>query len=205
VRTIEVFADVACPFAHVGLQRFRAFRAHQGQPGPRLRVRAWPLELINAAPFDGPEVALTIEALRAGVAPDLFTEFDADRFPATSIPAMASEAAAYRTGPEVGERFSLAVRRALFEGGLDVSKGSVLSQLREEHGVLEPIAADEEAVGTDLAEGRSREVTGSPHFFSDQGDFFCPSLEISRVPGGLHVGFDVNGFQQFVTAVFGTA
>lgn len=204
VRAIEVFADVACPFAHVGLHRFRSFQAQQGQPGPRLRVRAWPLELINAAPFDGQELAPRIEALRAGVAPDLFTEFAPERFPTTSLPSMVSEAAAYRTGPECGERFSLAVRQALFEEGVDVSSGVALRRLRNEHGVLDPIAADEDAVGADLAEGRSRGVAGSPHFFSDQGDFFCPSLEIVRVPGGLHVEFDVDGFQQFVIAVFGT-
>lgn len=205
MRTIEVFADVACPYAHVGLHRFRSFRAHQGHPGPRLRVRAWPLELINGAPFDGAEMTTKVEALRASVAPDLFTEFDANRFPTTSISAMVSEAAAYRTSPECGERFSLAVRRALFEGGLDVSKGSVLRDLRDQHGVLEPIAADEVAVGADLTEGRRRGVTGSPHFFSEKGDFFCPSLEIVRVPDGLHVEFDVEGFQRFVTAVFGAA
>lgn len=205
MRTIEVFADVACPFAHVGLHRFRSYRAKTGHPGPRLRVRAWPLELINAAPFDGADMAPKVEALRASVAPDLFTEFDADRFPVTSIPAMVSEAAAYRTSPECGERFSLAVRRALFEGGLDVSKGSVLRDLRDQHGVLEPIAADEVAVGADLSEGRRREVAGSPHFFADQGDFFCPSLEIVRVPAGLEVAFDADGFQRFVTAVFGAA
>ena len=203
MRTIEVFADVACPFAHVGLQHFRSYRARQGQPGPRLRARAWPLELITAAPFDGQEMEPEVEALRTGVAPDLFTAFAPERFPTTSLPAMVSEAAAYRSGPEVGENFSFTVRQALFEGGADVSNDVVLRRLRDEHGVLDPIAADEAAVEADLAEGRSRKVTGSPHFFSDRGDFFCPSLEIVHVPGGLHVGFDVDGFQRFADAVFG--
>ena len=50
---IEVFADIACPFAHVGLRRFVTERERRGLDRPRLRVRAWPLELVNGKPFDG--------------------------------------------------------------------------------------------------------------------------------------------------------
>ena len=31
MKALEVFADVACPFAHVGLGRFAAFRRHRGE------------------------------------------------------------------------------------------------------------------------------------------------------------------------------
>ena len=53
MNSLEVFADVACPFAHAGLARFVAFRCERGLAGPVLRVRAWPLELVNASVFDG--------------------------------------------------------------------------------------------------------------------------------------------------------
>ena len=107
---VEVYADVACPFAHAGLARFVAYRGERGRTEPRLRVRAWPLELVNGSPFDGSALAPKVEALRAGVAPDRFGGFDPAGFPRSSLPAMASEAAAHRASPEVGERFSLAVR-----------------------------------------------------------------------------------------------
>src|SRR3546814_2266133 len=59
--------------------------------------------------------------LRAQCAPDAFAGFDPERFPSTTLPALALAAAAYRyTGP-VGERVSLALRDALWEQGRDIS------------------------------------------------------------------------------------
>ena len=146
MRSLEVFADVACPFAHIGLGRFTAFRRQRGLSEPILRVRAWPLELVNGKALDGPSLAPKIDAIRADVAPELFAGFDPLRFPATSLPAMASEAAAYRVGLHAGEAFSMSVRRALFDDGRDVSDDAVLRRLREHHGVPEPTPADHAAV-----------------------------------------------------------
>ena len=103
MKLVEVFADVACPFTHVGLRRFAAYRGQRGRTEPLLRVRAWPLELVNEKALDGPSLVAKIEALRADVAPDLFVSFDQDRFPATTLPAMAAEAAAYRQWADLTE------------------------------------------------------------------------------------------------------
>jgi predicted DsbA family dithiol-disulfide isomerase len=200
---VVVFADVACPFTHVGLRRFLAYRQQRGRTEPTLRVRAWPLELVNGKALDGPSLAPKIEALRAGVAPDLFAGFNVTGFPATTLPAMAAEAAAYRQGLQVGERFSLAVRAALFEDGLDVSDEDVLVNLRRAHGVPQPNDSDRSAVRDDLAEGRRRSVAGSPHFFTSGDDFFCPSLNIGHDHDGYEVAFDPVGFERFVVAAFG--
>lgn len=108
MRTIDVFADVACPFAHAGLRRFVALRAERGLIEPVLRVHAWPLELVNDKPHDGASVPPKIAALREEVAPDAFRSFEPSVFPSTSLPAMAAEAAAYRVSPQLGEAFSLA-------------------------------------------------------------------------------------------------
>lgn len=202
MRSLEVFADVACPFAHVGLSRFEAFRRRRELDEPVLRVRAWPLELINGKAFDGPSLAPKIDGIRADVAPELFAGFDPLRFPATSLPALASEAAAYRVGLQTGERFSLSVRRAVFDDGCDVSDDDVLRQLRDQHGVPEPTPADHAAVHADLAEGIQRGVDGSPHFFTPDGDFYCPSLAIEHDADGYDVSFDAAGFERFVDAVF---
>jgi predicted DsbA family dithiol-disulfide isomerase len=203
IAPVEVFADVTCPFAHVGLYRFHAYRQQRGRIDPILRVRAWPLELVNGSALDGPSLTPKIEALRAGVAPDLFAGFDPTRFPTTSLPAMASEAAAYRQGLRVGERFALAVRHALFEDGLDVSDEDVLSDLRQRHGVAEPDQVDRSWARADLADGRRRNVAGSPHFFTADGNFYCPSLDIGHDDDGYEVEFDPIGFERFVTAAFG--
>ena len=52
-----------------------------------LRLRAWPLELVNDAPLDADLIADEVAALRAHVAPDLFAGFDPQHFPKTSLPA----------------------------------------------------------------------------------------------------------------------
>jgi predicted DsbA family dithiol-disulfide isomerase len=202
MRVVEVFADVACPFTHVGLRRISAYRRERGTTEPMLRVRAWPLELVNGESLQGPALAPKIAALRAEVAPDLFVGFDETRFPRTTQPALAAEAAAYGQGVEVGETFSLAVRTALFERGLDVSAPDVLRGLRQEHGVHQPTEADQSAVRADFDEGTRRGVAGSPHFFTAHGDFFCPSLEIVHHDGRLEVSFDADGFQEFISAAF---
>ena len=202
MRVVEVFADIACPFTHVGLRRFQAYRQQLGTTEPVLRVRAWPLELVNGQALDGPSLMPKIKAMQADVAADLFVGFDEHHFPATTLPALAAEAAAYRQGLEIGEGFSLAVRHALFEDGLDVSDEEVLRRVREAHGVEEPTAADRAAVRDDFVEGRRRDVSGSPHFFTAEGDFFCPSLDIHHNDDGYEVTFDAAGFQRFVSAVF---
>ncbi len=202
MQQIEVFADVACPFAHAGLRAFVAFRRERGAGEPRLHVRAWPLELVNDASHSAAHLAPEIDALRADVAPDLFAGFPSERFPASTLRAFVSAAAAYRLGPAHGEAFSLAVRDALWEHGLDVSDPDVLAQLRADLDVPEPSAEDEASVQRDLEDGRARGVTGSPHFFTAAGDFFCPSLDITKNGGAMQVAFDVDGFQRFIAAAF---
>lgn len=44
---IEVYADVWCPFAHVGLKAAAAVRDQFGRQNVSLVMRAWPLELVN--------------------------------------------------------------------------------------------------------------------------------------------------------------
>jgi predicted DsbA family dithiol-disulfide isomerase len=201
---LEVYADIACPFAHAGLRRFVSERVARGVREPMLRVRAWPLELVNDEPHRGASTAPKVAALRSGVAPDLFVGFDPETFPASSLLALAAEAAAHRAGPEIGERFSLAIRTALFEEGADVADPAVLDRLRAETRAPAPTPEDEAQVHEDLGAGKARGVTGSPHFFTPSGnDFFCPSMDIERQGDALHVNFDAAGFDRFTTAVFG--
>jgi len=203
VNVLEVFADVACPFTHVGLRRFVAHRAALGRDEPLLRVRAWPLELVNGAAPNGSDIAVKVEALRDAVAPGFFVGFDPKTFPSSTRPALASAAAAYRLGPEVGEQFSLAVRDALFERGRDIADPEVLAELRAATGVAMPTEADVESVGADYEEGKRRGVVGSPHFFTVDGDFFCPSLDIETADGDLSITFDEAGFRRFTVAALG--
>ena len=62
--TVEVYADVLCPFTHAGLHTLIDRRTARGLTEPRLRIHAWPLELINGKPLDPHHVGAEIVALR---------------------------------------------------------------------------------------------------------------------------------------------
>jgi predicted DsbA family dithiol-disulfide isomerase len=198
---IDVFADVVCPFTHVGLRRLVARRAELGGD-EILQVRAWPLELVNGAPLEAELVAEEIEALREHAAPDLFEGFDADCFPSTSLPAMTLAAEAYGRDPQLGEQVSLHLRDALFEEGRDIGAPEVVADIAGAHGLDEPVAVDRASIDADWEEGRRRGVEGSPHFFLGSQGFFCPSLEIERVDGHLQIGFDPTRFEEFAARAF---
>nr|WP_221220363.1 DsbA family protein [Mycolicibacterium sp. BK634] len=205
VRTVEVFADILCPFTHVGLRTLIDRRAERGLSEPRLRIRAWPLELINGSPLDRHHVGAEISALRASVRPDLFEGFSVDTFPNTSMTAYALTAAADRAGdPVLVEEVGLALRTALFEEGLDIGRPDVIESIAARFG-LAPLDAETTsgAVQSDWEEGRGRGVIGSPHFFSDDGgDWFCPSLAISRDDVGNFVVAWKQGTEAFVERIF---
>ena len=201
---IEVYADLGCPFTHVGLRRFVERRAEIGRDDLHLVVLAWPLEIVNGRPLDPEFIAEEVDDIRRQVAPELFVGFDAAAFPATSIPGMGLAARAYEQGAAVGEAVSLELRDLLFEQGVDVSKPDVLAEVAERHGVLPAAGAtDRQLVLDDLEEGRVRGVIGSPHFFTPSGGFFCPSLDISRdAEGHLQIQPDPEGFGAFFHACF---
>jgi len=199
MRTIEVYADVMCPFAYVGLRAFEERRGALGAAEPVVVARAWPLEIVNGHGHDAHHLAPEIEALRTEVAPGLFAGFDPDTFPTSTLPALAATSAAYRRSPATGEAFALAVRVALFEEGRDVSDPAVLAQLARQLDVEEATEADRAAVEADLAAGRDRGVAGSPHWFTSTGGFFCPSLDIHHEGDRWDVHFDRAGFEAFLT------
>jgi hypothetical protein len=86
---IEVYADVWCPFAHVGLRCVVERRASMNREDIHLNVRAWPLELVNRSPLDPDITARHVQELRSQVAPDLFRRFNPENFPQTTLPSLA--------------------------------------------------------------------------------------------------------------------
>ena len=178
--TLEVYADVWCPFAHVGIATTLKRRRELGRDDVALVIRAWPLELVNGIPLDPTSTAEHVEELRDQVAPGLFAGFDPGHFPTSSLRALALGAAAYRAGDSVGEAVGLALRDALFERGLDVSDPDVLAGIARAHGVALPEASDLRDVLDDWHRGEARGVKGSPHFFCGDLGVFCPGLDIAR-------------------------
>lgn len=197
-----MFADVWCPFTHVGLRRVVEQRAELGRDDVVMWVRAWPLELVNGEPLGADLVAEEIQALREAVAPDLFAGFNRERFPSTSLPALTLAASAYRRDIRTGEQVSLALRTALFEEGRDIGDPAELAAIAHAVEMKRSDAEGEQAIQDDWQEGRRRGVVGSPHFFVENRGFFCPTLAIDRVGDHLRITSDRDGFAAFVATVF---
>ena len=204
MRTVEVFADVLARSPTSGLHTLIDRRTHRGHNEPRLRIRAWPLELINGKPLDPHHIGAEITALRESVRPDLFTGFSVDTFPSTSMAAFALTAAADRTGdPVLIEEVGMALRDAVFEQGLDIGRPEMVAPIAASFG-LEPLDAEatSAAVRADWEEGRARGVIGSPHFFTGDGEsWFCPVLDISRDDVGNFVIAWKQGTEAFVDSL----
>ncbi|HUP75321.1 MAG TPA: DsbA family protein [Acidimicrobiales bacterium] len=198
--TIEIFADVWCPFAHVGIRALVARRRELGREDVDLWIRAWPLELVNSKPLDPHEVAHEVAALRDQVAAGLFVGFAEHRFPRTSLPALALAAAAYRRDTRTGEQVSLALRDAIFEEGRDIGDSQVLASIALAHDVGVATPNDHESVLADWREGQRRGVKGSPHFVCGGISEFCPSLDITKDDDdNLHIRANPDALEGFVT------
>lgn len=199
---VEVFADIGCPFTHVGLRRFVERRAELGRDDVVLHVRSWPLEIVNGRPLDPAFIAEEVDEIREQAAPDMFAGFVESSFPASSLPALALAAAAYEHDLRTGERVSLELRDLLFEQGVDVGDVAVLRHLADENGVTVDLD-DTTRVHADHTAGAARHVTGSPHFFTSAGGFFCPALDVRRdTDGHLRITADPAGFDRFVADCF---
>lgn len=204
---IEVFADVGCPFTHIGLVRFVEERAERGRTEVCLRVRAWPLEVVNGKPMDPAFIAEEIDEISAQIEGDYFDGFEVSAFPRTSLPAMALAAAGYDVDDPTGEAISLELRHLLFREGTDIADPAVLAAVAHRYSVAFDPTDHESHRATVMADydrGRSRNVAGSPHFFTSEGDFFCPALTIGRDDGGrLRVEADPAAFSAFLDLCLG--
>ncbi len=200
-RTLEVFADVTCPFTHVGLHVVTSRLAEFAEP-VAVVVRAWPLEWVNGEPLDSDGVAAKIDALTAQLDLELFTGFRADRWPTTSIAALNLADNAYAVDADLGLVVSLQLRDLLFEQGQDIADPAVLAELAKAHGLTPPKTDPVDGVRADFDEGRSRGVRGSPDFWIDGDDFFCPTLELGHDDSdSLKAQFDASGLQTMLDRV----
>jgi predicted DsbA family dithiol-disulfide isomerase len=200
---VEVFADIWCPFAYLGLLQAQRVRAEKGLAFDLL-VRAWPLELVNGRPQDPEKVVQEATELRDQVAPDRFGGLRVEGFPTTSIPALALGVVAAQAGPALGEAVALALREALFEEGADIGDPAVLAPLAERFGLALPEPERARAlVAAEYQDGLARGVRGSPHFFAGQAEAFCPTLQLRRSPEGLQAALHPERLAAWLSGALG--
>ena len=196
-----MYADIVCPFAYVGLTHLIERRHQLGRDDVHFRIRSWPLELVNGSPADAHAIGEEIDEIKPQVAPDLFSGFDPEQFPTSTLPALALTAASYEIGDATGEAVAMHLRQLVFEQGLNVADPEVLAEVAQRHGVA--ALGDTEVVRDEWIAGRSRGVLGSPHFFVDGESLFCPVLDIRRVDGALVVTIDEEAYEAFARRCFG--
>ena len=85
MQTVEVYADITCPFAHVGLKRVVQYVSEMSEPA-EVVVRAWPLEWVNGAPLAIDAVLVKAAALTDQLGVDDFVGLRADAWPTSTIP-----------------------------------------------------------------------------------------------------------------------
>ena len=196
---VEVFADITCPFTHVGLERVVE---HVADHPIDIIVRAWPLEWVNGAPLEFDAVQMKARVLNEQLDVHMFAGLRPDRWPTTTIPALNLAALAYARDAATGLSVSIALRDALFERGLDVADDGVLAAIADGHDLQHPERTERAGVRADYDEGLARGVNGPPHFWAGEDDFFCPALDIGHdAAGALTARFDAAGLARFFARI----
>ncbi len=195
-----MFADITCPFTHIGLKIVGAEVAAL-DADIDIHVRAWPLEWVNGTMADpvaiGEKIALITDQL--GVSD--FAGFRTDRWPRTAIPALNLAAAGYEVDRATGLAVSLRLRSLVFEEGRDVADPDVLAEVAGSFGLAAPRIDPVDSVINDYEEGKRRGVRGSPDFFIGENEFFCPSLDLGHdTEGTLTSAFDADGLRALIAS-----
>ena len=201
MQTVEVYADITCPFTHVGLKRVVQHVDDMSEPAEVI-VRAWPLEWVNGAPLDVDAVLVKAAALSEQLGIDDFSGLRADAWPTSTVPALNLAACAYERDAATGLAVSLGLRTALFERGENIGDTDVLAQIAAKHDLPAPPIETTTPVQDDYDGGLARGVKGSPHFFVASDDFFCPALDLGHDAGGhLTARFDADMLADFFARI----
>jgi len=155
---IEVWSDLLCPFAYVGLLRMRRARERLGLDVP-VEHHAFPLELFNGPHrrrgTDTEAVGLgQIEpeaGFRVWTAPD-------DLYPHSVLLAAEAVHAASAQSPAAGEELDLALRRAFWTRSWSIGQRQVILDVAAEVGQV-----DVDALAGALDDGRHRSRVMADH------------------------------------------
>jgi predicted DsbA family dithiol-disulfide isomerase len=187
--TVQVWSDLLCPFAYVGLLRFYRTRTKLGlADAVRVEHHSFPLEL-----FDGPHPrrGTDTEAVGLGrIEPEaqfrIWTEPD-DRYPHTVLLAAEAVIAAGAQSRVAGETLDLALRKAFWTHSRSISHRAVILEVAAEAGPVDvtrlAAALDDGRHRADLmadfAVARTDAIKGSPTFRLPDGSVHTnPGIEV---------------------------
>jgi predicted DsbA family dithiol-disulfide isomerase len=201
--TIQVWSDLLCPFAYVGLLRLRRARSRLGLDGVvQLEHRTFPLELFNGP---HPRRGTDTEAVGLGqIEPDaqfrVWTAAD-DLYPHTVLLAAEAVHAASAQSLAAGEALDLALRRAFWTHSRSISHRQVILDIAgESHTGLVDVTALAAALDNgryradimaDFAVAQTDSIAGSPTFrLADATTVTNPGIQV-HWEGLWAVGFPV--------------
>ncbi len=198
--TVQVWSDLLCPFAYVGLLRFYRTRTKLGlDDAVRVEHRSFPLELFNGP---HPRRGTDTEAVGLGrIEPEaqfrVWTGPD-DQYPNTVLLAAEAVIAAGAQSHPAGEALDLALRKAFWTHSRSISHRAVILEVAAE--AVPVSAADPTGAGpvdvarlaaalddgrhradlmADFAVAQTDAITGSPTFRLPDGSAHTnPGIEV---------------------------
>ncbi|MEV1201281.1 DsbA family oxidoreductase [Microbispora rosea] len=201
-RTIIIFSDIWCSFAHIAVHRLHTTRERLGLTDRvRFDHRAFPLELLNDAPSPRPGTDSEVGRM-AALEPDAGWQLWQAKdwlYPSTTLPALEAVQAAKEQGFAASEQLDLALRRAFWAESRCISHRKVILDAAASTGVV-----NVDALAAALDDGRARRalseqaaiaatdrVNCSPHLFLPDGtDHANPGIEVGWA-GSYGIGWPV--------------
>ena len=189
-KTLVVYADITCPWAHLAVHRLHEERRSQGLEGElRFDIRSFPLELFNEQPT--PKKILDAEiSVAGGLEPDAGWQMwqrPESEYPTTSLPALEAVQAAKDQSLLASEQLDRRLRVGFFGESRIISLRHEILDLA---GECEAVDVDRLAEALDSGSARaavieqkefaeSDEIKGSPHvFLADGTDAHNPGIDM---------------------------
>ena len=188
-RTVAVYSDLTCPWAHLAVHRLHATRQRLDlDEAVTFDHRAFPLEVFNERPTPWRILSAEVPVV-GGLDPDAGWEvWQAEPYtwPVTSLLAMEAVQAAKEQGLRASERLDRALRAAFFAHSRCISSRHVILAVASAAGLDVP--ALQEALDDGRArrtvfeqqrEGAGGTIKGSPHLFlADGTEMHNPGIQM---------------------------
>jgi predicted DsbA family dithiol-disulfide isomerase len=172
---ITIWSDIHCPWAYVAVLRLHRMRDHLGADNVVFDLRSYAIELDGGDP-GSPETAQREVVALAQLEPTAFSALPQAAWPVTSLPALEAQKWGFALGQETGEAFDLALRRAVFLHGHNLSRRRDLLAVAETEGLMArqlEAALDDgryrRAVVADFRDAQSQGIDTTPRFVLPDG------------------------------------
>ncbi len=187
---LTLWSDLLDPWAYVVVLRLHRARDRLGISELDFELRACPAELHSGEPARGSQVRSDVGAL-VQLESAAFSAYSGGAWPTSSLPAFEAQKWGFELGQDVGERFDLALRRALFLHSHNLGRRADLLAVAATEGLdADGLAAalddgrHRAAITADVAAAREADVEDTPLLvLPDGAGHLNPGVTHRRVRG----------------------